>query len=101
MKISTSSFFGAKGVDDLTLPETNGSPLKIDGWNTILSYWGGGLFFRGELAVSFREGNSTPGYKRFIWPHAFSQYRFRSVEPRMAEKNGMDTKANWNDINVS
>ena len=24
-----------------TLPETNSSPLKMDGWNTILSYWGG------------------------------------------------------------
>ena len=22
-----------------TLPETNSSPLKMDGWNTILSYW--------------------------------------------------------------
>ena len=21
------------------LPETNSSPLKTDGWNTILSYW--------------------------------------------------------------
>ncbi len=24
-----------------TLPETNSSPLKMDGWNTILSYWDG------------------------------------------------------------
>ncbi len=22
-----------------TLPETNSSPLQMDGWNTILSYW--------------------------------------------------------------
>ena len=39
----------------LTLPEINSSPLKMDGWNTILSYWGG--LFSGALAVSFREGN--------------------------------------------
>ena len=25
----------------VTLPETNSSLLKMDGWNTILSYWGG------------------------------------------------------------
>ena len=25
------------GLD--TLPETNSSPLRMDGWNTILSYW--------------------------------------------------------------
>ncbi len=27
--------------------ETNTSPLKMDGWNTILSYWGPGLFSGG------------------------------------------------------
>ena len=37
-----------------TLPETNSSPLKMDGWNTILSYWEG--LFSGAFAVSFREG---------------------------------------------
>ena len=25
--------------ESLTLPETNSSPRKMDGWNTILSYW--------------------------------------------------------------
>ena len=30
------------------------SPLKMDGWNTILSYWGG--LFSGAFAVGFREG---------------------------------------------
>ena len=34
------------------LPETNSSPLKIDGWNTILSYWGG--LFSGTTLVSGR-----------------------------------------------
>ncbi len=24
-----------------SVPETNSSPLKMDGWNTILSYWDG------------------------------------------------------------
>ena len=30
-------------IDDLgtTLPETNSSHLKMDGWNTILSFWDG------------------------------------------------------------
>ena len=27
-------------LDQGTLPETNSSPLKMDGWNTIVSYWG-------------------------------------------------------------
>ena len=40
----------------LTLPETNSSLLKMDGWNTSLSYWGPGLF-SGAFAVSFRKGN--------------------------------------------
>ncbi len=41
-----------------TLPETKtSSPLKMDGWNTILSYWGPRPIFRGKLTVSFREGN--------------------------------------------
>ena len=42
-------------IGPFTLPETNTSPLKMDGWNTILSYWGPGLF-SGGFAVSFREG---------------------------------------------
>ena len=28
-------------LDVFTLPETNSSPLKMDGWNTIVSYWDG------------------------------------------------------------
>ncbi len=36
----------------LTLPETNSSPLKIDGWNTTFLL--GRLIFRGY--VGFREG---------------------------------------------
>ncbi len=28
----------------IILPETNSSPLKMDGWNTILSYWGPAYF---------------------------------------------------------
>ena len=38
-----------------TLPETNSSPLKMDGWNTTFLL-GFGLF-SGAFAVSFREGN--------------------------------------------
>ena len=29
------------GVSKITLPETNSSPLEIDGWNTIVSFWEG------------------------------------------------------------
>ena len=36
-----------------TLPETNSSHLKMDGWNTIVSFWDG--LFSGAFAVSFRE----------------------------------------------
>ena len=40
----------------ITLPETNmTSPLKMDGWNTILYYWVS-AYFQGRT-VSFREGN--------------------------------------------
>ena len=39
-----------------TLPETNSSPLKMDGWKTILSFWK--TLFSGAFAVSFREGKS-------------------------------------------
>ena len=42
-----------------TLPETNSSHLKMDGWNTIVSYWDG--LFSGAIAVSFREATSHLG----------------------------------------
>ncbi len=42
-------------IHQFTLPETNGSPLKMDGWNTILSYWVS-AYFQGLCHVSFREG---------------------------------------------
>ena len=45
--------------DHETLPETNTSPLQMDGWNAIISYWGKRPIFRGELDVSFREGNDS------------------------------------------
>ena len=42
-----------------TLPETN-KHLKMDGWNTILSFWGVKRpIFRGKLAVSFTEPGSS------------------------------------------
>ena len=37
----------------LTLPETNSLHLKMDGWNTIISFWGP-AYFQGRF-VSFRE----------------------------------------------
>ena len=40
-----------------TLPESNSSHLKMDGWNTTVSFWGKSLF-SGAFAVSFTEGMS-------------------------------------------
>ena len=40
-----------------SLKLTASLPLQMDSWNTILSYWVKGPIFRGELAVSFREGS--------------------------------------------
>ena len=34
-----------------TPPKINSSPLKNDGWKTILSYWGPVTNFRGELLI--------------------------------------------------
>ena len=46
----------------VTLPKTNSSPLKMDGWNTFSFPFGARPIFRGYVhamfAVSFREGNS-------------------------------------------
>ena len=41
-----------------TLPETNSSPLKMDGWNTHLSFLGQKAYFQGQNGwLRFREGN--------------------------------------------
>ncbi len=39
----------------LTLPETNSSPLKMAGWNTILSYWVS-AYFQVRFGSVYREG---------------------------------------------
>ena len=36
----------------------------MDGWNTILFYWGKRPIFRSKLAVSFREGGS---HREICW----------------------------------
>ena len=33
-----------------TLPETNSSPLKMDGWNTIVPFWGP-AYFQGQAVI--------------------------------------------------
>ena len=38
-----------------SLKLTASSPLKMDGWNAILSYWVS-AYFQGLFPVSFREG---------------------------------------------
>ena len=43
-----------KGGSILTLPETNSSHLKMDGWNTIVSFWGPAYFQGLLLLVSGR-----------------------------------------------
>ena len=53
-------------VGDVLMPrwvylrETNSSHLKIDGWKTILSFWGKRPICRGE-PVSFRQGSAKWG----------------------------------------
>ena len=43
-----------------TLPETNSSPLKMDGWNTIVSFWGPAYFQGLWLLVSGRQKTGPP-----------------------------------------
>ena len=43
-------------TDLITLPETNSSPLSIDGWKTILSFWD--AIFSGAVLVSGRLGST-------------------------------------------
>ena len=42
-------FFQPPFPSKSTLPETNSSHLKMDGWNTILSFWDG--LFSGAMFV--------------------------------------------------
>ena len=54
-----------------TLPETNSSHLKTDGWKKILSFWVP-AYFQGQT-VSFREGICSTGVeitsheRGFLW----------------------------------
>ena len=52
---------------DVTLPETNSSPLKLDGWNTILSYWGFSPF-SGTLDKLLVSGSVFPPFWRPFLP---------------------------------
>ena len=47
---------GGDGI--LTLPETNSLHLKMDGWNTIRSFWEG--LFSGDMLVLGCFGEGTP-----------------------------------------
>ncbi len=53
---SSHFFFNLKNSS--TLPETNSSHLKMDGWNTRTFPFGARPIFRGYKYVSFREGDS-------------------------------------------
>ena len=46
-----------------TLPETNSWQLKMDGWNTIVSFWDS--LFSGAFAVSFREWSRLFTHEQF------------------------------------
>ena len=59
-----------------TLPESNSSHLKIDGWETILSFWVP-AYFQGQT-VSFREGNV---YFRDIQVGLFRRDFFVQIHP--------------------
>ena len=45
--MSFSAIAGWHGISKITLPKTNSSPLQMDGWNTILSYWVS-AYFQGQ-----------------------------------------------------
>ena len=47
---------GKPSTQKRPLKLTTKAPKKLDGWNTILSYWVKRPIFRGKLAVRFREG---------------------------------------------
>ena len=64
-----------------TLPETNSSPLKMDAWKTILSYWVSANF-QGR-AVSFREYTSIKN-PTMDSGHRFS-YTFQPINPVVEE----------------
>ena len=57
---------------NVTLPETNSSHLKMDGWKTILSFWDG--LFSGAMVVSGRVILFIPGsvgwvfFSQQVWP---------------------------------
>ena len=53
-----------------TLSETNSSPLKMDGWKTIVSFRGPAYFQ--VRAVSFREGNLSTSLSLYKMP-SFSE----------------------------
>ena len=50
-----------------TLPETNSSPLKMDGWNTSLSYWVSAYFQGRWLLVSGRVSSVFKYHALYTW----------------------------------
>ncbi len=67
-----------------TLPETNSSHLKMDGWNTIVSFWDGLSLFSGAFAVSFREGTILDVSNLLTKPHGNFWEKTWSLEARSA-----------------
>ena len=50
------------------------SPLKMDGWNTIVSYWDG-LFFSGAMLVSGRVYHTrNPSWIRGWWDRSINSF---------------------------
>ena len=77
-----------------SLPETNSSPLKMDGWNTILSYWVS-AYFQGRT-VSFREGIpnqiSKFGFERVVDLDYFSYFQDGKIRGCMLMARASDRK---------
>ncbi len=55
-----------------TLPETNSSHLKFDGWKTILSFWDG--LFSGAMLVSGSVINGPAYLSHFSEPQHFLKF---------------------------
>ena len=74
----------------ITLPETNSSPLKMDGWNT--SFLLGWPIFRGY--VSFRECNRNSGFVGFF--HIFRKKKLWISRRHLLGKRVLFAGSNWN-----
>ena len=67
------------------------SPLKMDGWNTILSYWGPGLFSEARVV-----GLKIPFFLLgILWPQKFETCWTPGASPEVRPERGEDVDHQW------